>query len=132
MKNLLCLLVLGIFVSTLSVSTGFASGNYGNGSYGGHSPIDANSRMPVDSEKYDLGSLILAGKVELPEDTLSQELYQQQLRGLVKLKKKLPKRLVNSIDARNLEGRLTEAQFKALKYFLNVRYLNPSGYEFSG
>jgi hypothetical protein len=77
-----------------------------------------------DSQKYECGKAIFAGKVALSEQTKEQPRAQVQMQyiRLRQLQEKLPARVKKTVDLPNLAGRLSSEQLAALEYFLKVRY----------
>ncbi len=82
----------------------------------------------VDPDRYQLGAFLFGGKYQLPAEAISSELRGRQKRKLAKLQRKLPEAISRFLEKRNLPGRMTEVEFKALLYFLDVRYLNRDQY----
>ncbi len=82
----------------------------------------------VKADRYQFGAYVFGGKIELPDEVVSTELRARQKRKLVKLHRRLPEAIGRFLKSRDLAGRMTDDQFKALLYFLDVRYLNKDSY----
>lgn len=88
-----------------------------SGSYTGGPP-----RTPVhtDPARYELGRAVFLGKATLPAP--SSPLPDLHERCLKEWQAKIPRSARKDIDLPALAGRLTDPQFKALAYFIEVRF----------
>lgn len=73
-----------------------------------------------DSQKYESGKALFAGKVVLGEQPRVQ--MQTQYIRLTQLQEKLPPRVKKTVDLPAFAGKLSNEQLVALEYFLKVRY----------
>ena len=85
-------------------------------------------KQGVNTERYQFGAYVFGGRIELPDEVVSRELLSRQKRKLEKLHRRLPEAIGRFLKSRDLAGRMTDDQFKALLYFLDVRYLNKDYY----
>ena len=86
----------------------------------------------LDLSLYQQGSDVFLGDVDISEEVISDKLWKSQFRAISSYKKRLPKTVSIILELKNLEGRLQKEQFKALKYFLDARYLRSNRYYVSG
>lgn len=89
-----------------------------SGTYPGGPP-----RKPtrVDTTQYELGKAIFNSKTPVRSEPDPSSVAQQRER-LEELQKQLPRGVQRDVDITALAGRLTTDQFKALEYFLQIRY----------
>ncbi len=74
------------------------------------------------------GSEIFLGETEISNSVISEKLRANQARTLYRMGKKLPKMTMMLLNMKDFEGRLDKDQFKALRYYLNVRYATSGQY----
>jgi len=109
-------------------------GGGGGGSFGGFGKVPAKKKN-IDQELFQEGQAILTGKAEIKEEMSSRFTFLDQERKLKSSQKKMTKAAAanaNKIDVEKLAGKLTSEQFKALNYYIDVRYLNPKDYSQKG
>ena len=80
------------------------------------------SRAKFDEKSYYLGKDIYENKIKLPKNQVSPKAFDEQSKTLNKLKKKLPKEVVNNLDKAEFIGRLEMEQMDSLIYFLKMRF----------
>lgn len=88
-----------------------------SGSYTGGPP-----RAPVhtDPAKYELGRAVFAGKLNLPSVGISNAVPHEDC--LKQWQGRIPRSARKNVDLPALAGRLSDPQFKALAYFIEVRF----------
>jgi hypothetical protein len=91
----------------------------GSGSYCLRPPMPP-ARAIEDSQKFELGKAIFAGKAALSEQPRAQ--VPAQYTRLAQLQERLPARVKKAADLASLAGKLSGEQMAALEYFLKVRY----------
>ena len=83
-----------------------------------------SSARQLDLSLYQQGADIFLGDVDIPEGVISDRHWKSQFKAISGYKKRLPKTVSAILELKSLEGRLEREQFKALKYFLDARYLS--------
>ena len=116
------------FIVVLSGVTAWGSGSYSAPSYPSSPPAtrppENDQPVAIDRERYHLGQKIFAGKIELPEEIISEEVTKSQTEALTKFKKELPEDVAKEFKIEGLAGYLDEKQFVSLQYYLYIRYIH--------
>jgi len=125
MKHILVFGMVAVFAVSPNV---MASGSSGGGS---SSSKKVDRRKSIDQQKYKQGQSIFSGKAKIFEDVISVSKKSQQQGFLKRLQSKIAKKSVSDakkLDVNTLAGRLTTSQYRALTYFVDVRFLNSAKY----
>ena len=138
-KIYILLLVLGSFAIEAQASGGGGGGGGGGGSFGGSvGGGGGGPRAPrkVSSQRFEAGQAIFEGKIDTkPNSSLSKvslSTRNSQARNLGLLKRKLAKTspsAADQLDVEKLASNLNSTEIRALKYYLDVRFLKTEDYD---
>lgn len=124
-KYILALITL---FSIFSLTGAFASGGYGGGGGGSSS----SSKKAIKQESFQLGQSVFTNKASIADKAGSLSITRSQERTLTTLKSQLAKKNKSAADKLNVDalaGKLSSEQLRALRYYVDVRYINPTKYK---
>lgn len=134
MKKLLVALLLLLPLAIETQASGGGGGGGGGGSFSGGGGSFSGGGGPrvrkVNTKLFDRGKDIFGGNFT-PVRNVSRSTANSQARNLVQMKKKLAKdfeREAEKFDIRKLAGRVSANDMRALKYYLDVRFLKKERY----
>lgn len=140
-------IIISVASFSLFIVPCFASGSGGGGSFGGGGggarfsggggsyKKKPKEKKQIDQELYKLGQAVVTGNAEISEDVISLSTLRHQERKFASNLAKMIKISENNagkLDVEKLSGRLTPEQYKAVNYYIDVRYIDPSDYAQKG
>ena len=119
-KQLLLHLVMALLMSFPVAASGGGGGGGGAAGGGGGGP------RAINKEKLALGRTVFYGRAKIAPRIVSKDVYQRQVRTLVRLQKEIKRSKSasrgKSFNPRELAGKMTTKQISALSYYVKITF----------